>query len=392
MMPRFFCPAVLILLILILPTVAGSAENLQKIRIGFPSLAFAYMAFYVAQKKGLLKDAGLEAEFWLVAFSLLITIVHSSANAQSPVERLNVAYVSTGGGFAVTWIAKEANLFPKYGLDVQLIRIPGGPRLVQATIGGDVQFSHGSGVSTINAIARGADLALLAQTSRGYSGHLMVKPQYRALLDLRGAKIGVPQYGSTADLFLREGLKKWKLEPDKDVAILQAGGTTETFAALAGKRIDGAVLTTELALRAEKAGFIDLFNFQKLDIKEVGALLSAKRSFVVSNEDTTVKFLEAFVEAIYLYKTDKQLSLKVLKKYTRNDDPEILSAVREDYIDGMDPIPYPREDDLRGSMGRLLKELAKTGTKAPDVRPQDFVETKYLKKLEQSGFIKRISK
>ena len=319
-------------------------------------------------------------------------LAHSSGNAQSPADRLNVAYVSTGGGFAITWIAQEVNLFKKYGLDVQLIRIPGGPRLVQATIGGDVHFAHGSGVSTINAIVRGADLVLLAQTARGYSAHLMVKSEYRGLEDLRGAKIGVPQYGSTADLYLREGLKKWKLEPDKDVAILQAGGTTETFAALVSRRIDGAVLTTELALRAQKGGFKDLLYFQNLDLKEVGSLLSAKRSFVFANEDTTLRFLQAFVEAIYLYKTNKDLSLRVLTKYTRNDDLEVLSAVRADYINGMDPIPYPRDEDLRGSLDRLLKEVVKTGTRSVDIRTQDFVETRYLKKLEQSGFIKRIYK
>ncbi len=320
----------------------------------------------------------------------LILFSPSYLSAQPAFQKVNAAYVSTGGGFAVMWIAKEAKLFQKHGLDVQLIRIPGGPRLVQATIGGDVQFAHVSGVSTINAIARGADLVLLAQTSRGYSGHLMVRSSISSLNGLRKERIGVPQYGSTADLFLREGLKKWNLEPDRDVVILQLGGTTETFAALASGRIDGAVLTTELALRAGKAGFRDLFYFGNLGVQEAGSLLTAKGSFVTANEDVVVKFLKAFVEAIYLYKTDKDLSLRVLQKYTKNDDLDLLSAVRSEYSKGMDPIPYPKEEDLVGSLSRLEKESPTMERKTKGAKIEQFLASKYLKELEQSGFVKQL--
>ena len=329
------------------------------------------------------------ASFPVVA-SFLTLLLPSYVGSQPALEKVNAAYVSTGGGFAVTWIAKEANLFQKYGLDVQLIRIPGGPRLVQATIGGDVHLAHVTGVSTINAIVRGAELVLLAQTSRGYSGHLMVRSSINSFNDVRKKRIGVPQYGSAADSFLREGLKRWNLEPDRDVAILQLGGTTETFAALASGRVDGAVISTELALRAGKAGFRDLFYFGNLGVKELSSVLIAKRSYVTAHEDLVVKFLKAFVEAIYLYKTNKDFSLKVLQKYTRNEDFEILSAVREEYIKNMDPIPYPKEEDFMGSLSRLGKESEKMEAKIKTISANHFLETKYLRELENSGFVKAL--
>ena len=261
---------------------------------------------------------------------------------------------------------------------------------MQATIGGDVHLAHVTGVSTINAIVRGADLVLLAQTSRGYSGHLMVRSSISSLNGLKKKKMGVPQYGSAADSFLREGLKRWNLEPDRDVAILQLGGTTETFAALVSGRIDGAVISTELALRAGKAGFRDLFYFGNLGLKELSSVLIAKRSFVTANEDVVVKFLKAFVEAIYLYKTNKELSLTVMQKYTRNDDLEILSAVREEYIKGIDSIPYPKEEDLMGSLSRLGKESEKMAGEIKSISANHFLETKYLRELEKSGFVKAL--
>jgi len=321
---------------------------------------------------------------FLALFFFVSLFFPSYTGSQPTLPKVNAAYVSTGGGFAVTWIAKEAKLFQKHGLDVQLIRIPGGPRLVQATIGGDIQFAHVSGVSVINAVARGADLVSLAQTSRGYSGRLMVRSSISSFNGLRKKIIGVPQYGSAADLFLREGLKMWNLEPDRDIAILQLGGTTETFAALVSGRIDGAVISTELALRAGKAGFRNLFDFRNLGVKEPSSILIAKRSFVMANEDVVVKFLKAFVEAIYLYKTDKDLSLRVLQKYTKNDDLDILSVVRDEYSKGMDPMPYPKEEDFVSSLNRLKNQSIETGS----INVKDSLGTKYLKELEQSGFIK----
>lgn len=325
--------------------------------------------------------------FFLIVL-LAVLFVPCLVEAQPTLDKVNAAYVSTAGTFAVTWIAKEAKLFQKYGLDLQLIKIPGSPRLVQAVLSGDVHFGHTGGTSAVNAILRGAELAVLAQTSRGFSSHLMVKPSIASLADLGGRKIGVPQYGSTADLFLREGLKKWKFEPDRDVTVIQVGGMTEAFAALAGGTLDGAVIPTELAFRATKMGFHNLFSFKNLDLKEMGASLIVRRSYAKRNEDIVKRFLRAFLEAIYLYKTDREFSLKVIQKYTRNDDLEMLSTVRHDAIEVMEFVPYPREEDFIGSLGRIKKEPGGGIQRA--LGSADVFEAKYLKDLERSGFVESI--
>ena len=330
---------------------------------------------------------GLGKEY-LLMIMLGVLIGPSLGEAQPRLKKINAAYVSTAGSFAVAWIGKEAKLFQKYGLDLELIKVPGSPRLVQAVLGGDLQFGHTGGISAVNAIAHGADLAILAQTSRGFSSHLMVKPSIDSLGGLRGKKIGVPQYGSTADLFLRQGLERWKLEPGRDVVIIQVGGMTEAFMALTAGALDGAVIPTELAFRARKAGFKDIFPFRNLDLKEMGASLIARRSYVKENDDTVRKFVMAFVEAIYLYKTEKDFSLKVLHKYTRNDDLEMLSVVRDEAIEVMDFLPLPREDDFAGSLRRIRKESGQGVGRV--VRPDDVLEAKYIKDLEQSGFVRKI--
>lgn len=326
----------------------------------------------------------------LVGAFCLALLFPSYLDAQSALPKINAAYVSSAGGFAVMWIAQEAKVFTKYGLDLQLIRVPGSPRLVQAVIGGDIHFAHTGGVSTANALARGADIVVLAQTEAAYSGHLVVKADIAGVDGLRGKRVGVPQYGSTADLFLREGLKKWNLRPDRDVTILQVGGTTEVLAALLAERIDAAVLAGELALRARKSGFLSLFRFRELDIREQGSSVIARRSFVREKENTVRVFLKAFVEGIYLYKTNKDLSLRVLQKYTRNDDYEMLAAVREEYTKYMEAIPYANELNLIGSLSRIEKDLTSLERKTQGASVAQFIESKYLKELDESGFVKQL--
>jgi len=320
---------------------------------------------------------------------LVMLLAPPFGHAQPKLDKVNVAYVSTAGTFAVTWIAKEAKLFRKYGLDAQVIQIPGSPRLVQAVLSGDVQFGHTGGVSTANAIVHGADLAILAQTSRGFSSHLIVKATIESMEALQNKKIGVPQYGSTADLFLREALRRWNLEPDRDVAIIQVGGMAESFAALASGALDGVVIPTELAFRARKLGFRDILPFQKIDLKEMGASLIATRPFVMRSGNIVQRFLMAFVEATFIYKSDPNFSLPVLQKYTKNQDLEMLSTVRDEAINLLDFPPYPRKEDFMGSLDRLRKESAKSTAQIKMETLQEVLDAKHLRELEESGFVAR---
>ena len=130
--------------------------------------------------------------------------------------------------------------------------------------------------------------------------------------DLKNKKIGVSRYGSLTDLALREALRHYKLTRDKDVIILQTGGEATRFAALTSGAIDGAMLSGDKKVQAGRMGFHVTIDLSQLPIYYPVNGVIASRRFIASIPDTVKSFLKGWVEGIKAFKTDKELSLKLL--------------------------------------------------------------------------------
>src|SRR5438034_10755651 len=90
-----------------------------------------------------------------------IGISSDRLHAATP-EKINASYGAISGTMAPIWVAKEARLFEKHGLDLNLVYIPGGPRSIMSLLGASVQFVNHSGMPALEAYQRGADTALIA--------------------------------------------------------------------------------------------------------------------------------------------------------------------------------------------------------------------------------------
>src|SRR5439155_14076824 len=138
-------------------------------------------------------------------------------------DKLRLAYVSPSVTLSLPWVAKETGILAKYDLAAEVVLITGSPRLVQSLIAGDVDVVFAGVTALIRARSRGAEVAILGASANLSSQKLMVSrsSKIRRLEDVKGAIIGVSQYGSEADTFARNALAKAGLKPDKDVTILQ---------------------------------------------------------------------------------------------------------------------------------------------------------------------------
>src|ERR1044071_8390315 len=95
------------------------------------------------------------AVFYAMAF-------FAPASKAAAAEKLNASYGAISGSMAPIWVAKEAKLFEKQGLDLNLVYIPGGPRSIMSLIGASVQVVNHSGMPALEASQRGADPAQIA--------------------------------------------------------------------------------------------------------------------------------------------------------------------------------------------------------------------------------------
>lgn len=299
---------------------------------------------------------------------------------------VQVAYSAISGAMAPLWVAQEGDFFRREGLETQLLYIGGGSLLIQSMLSGEIQFAFGPSVPVINASLRGSDLVLIANTGNAMVFSIMSRPEIKNPPDLKGKKIGVTRLGGSTDLALDFALERWGLQRGRDVTVLQTGGMPESLAGLSSGALDAAVLSSPSNFRAKKSGLNELVDVGQLGIVFPNTPLSTRKATLRSNRETVVKFLRAFSQGLHRLRTDREFSLKVLSKYTKVRDPEILGELYQVY--GVrytgDPIPYVRLDGVEGILKRIESREAR------EAKPADFIDNTPLKELEQSGFFRKL--
>ncbi|MGH7768491.1 MAG: ABC transporter substrate-binding protein, partial [Candidatus Binatia bacterium] len=322
----------------------------------------------------------------MLGFFLAVVLSLISSTGDAFGASIHVAYSAVSGAMAPLWVAQDADYFRREGLETKLLYIGGGSLLIQSMLGGDVQFAFGPSVPVVNASLRGADLVLIANTGNAMVFSIMSRPEIKNPLDLKGKKVGVTRLGGSTDLALDFALERWGLSRGRDVTVLQTGGMPESQAGVSSGALDAAVLSSPSNFRAKKLGLHELADVGQLGIVFPNTPLSTRKSYIRANRETVVKFLRGFSQGVQRLRTDKEFSLKVLSKYTRVNDPEILGELYQVY--GVrhtgDPIPYVRAEGV----DRILKSL--DAKEAREAKPGDFVDNSLLKEIEQSGFFGKL--
>jgi NitT/TauT family transport system substrate-binding protein len=324
-------------------------------------------------------------ERWLEgARTLFLTLVLSvvgiaPANAQVRSEKLCVVYSAIGSSQSPLWIAHEAGIFKKHGLDVELLYAAGGSRAAQVILAGEAPAAMFNGSSVISADLAGADLVNLASGMNVLPFLLVVPPGTKQIEELKGKKVAITRFGSATDFALRFAAEKWSVKPDKDFAVLQLNGQPEMMAALKSGAVQGAMLNAEFTILARREGFRDLVDVAALGLTFPGSGLQTSRTFIGNRRDTVLRLLRAYVEGVHYGITQKKFAVGVLGKYLRSQDVPFLEAVHEMYLGRYIPkIPYPSAE----AMKRALDDVAERDPRA--------IDASLFQELEEEGFIKQL--
>jgi len=228
-----------------------AAETPQTIRIGFPSLAFSYLPFYVAQEKGLLKKAGFESEY----------------------------------------IQMRTGIQP------------------QAVVNGNINFFPS--VSTgISAAVSGLPLVVVLNLYNGTPWILVTGKEVGKPQDLIGKNLAISGIRTSPYYFLVAALKKWEI-PEKNVALISTGGTASSFAALTSNQVAGAVLTPPFDDKAVSLGFRKFqFLGDLVDIPYVGLVASLDE--VKNHRERVRKTIATILEAVSWTRSNRGESVKMI--------------------------------------------------------------------------------
>jgi NitT/TauT family transport system substrate-binding protein len=328
---------------------------------------------------------------FLVPAILIAALVGIRAEAQvrAAPEKLRIAYSAIGSSQSPLWIAHEAGIFKRHGLDVEMVYLGGGSRAAQVVVSGEVPIAMFTGASVISANLAGGDLVNVASGMNVMPFFLVVTPAVRQIEDLKGKKVAVTRFASATDYALRYAAERWPVKPDRDFTVLQIGGQPEMIGGLKSGAIQGAMLNAEFTVIARREGFRDLADVSALGIPFPTSALNTSRAFIRNRRDTVLRVVRAYADSIHHGKTQKKFTVSVLGKYLKNQDVPFLEAVYDLYLGQYVPkVPYPSAEAMKVA----LDQIGERDPRARSMRAEQFIDASLMQDLDKEGFIKQLWK
>jgi NitT/TauT family transport system substrate-binding protein len=325
----------------------------------------------------------------VAALFLLQYLVLTSVSAQ--LTRLNVGYSALSADQLPAWIAKDSGIFAKNGLDVQLIFFTGGSTAILALVSGDVPMTQVAGPGLVSSGLAGSEAVFVAAGVTSLNYVLMGKAGIKTPEQLRGGTVAISRFGSATDSIARFALRRVGLTPGKDVTIIQVGSGPDRLNAILTGKVSAAVINPPSSFIAEKRGLAIVADVAKMGLVFQHTGAATTRKFIREHTDIVRRYVKSHVEAVHKMWTDKEATIRALGKYMGSGlEREILEKSRENVLS---ETMYPKKQypSLEG-LKTVIDELAERDPRAKTAKPEQFVDSSFIREFDQSGYIDSLYK
>jgi len=285
------------------------------------------------------------------------------------------------------WIAKEVGFFKKQGLDVKLVFIASGPTGTTSLLAGETDVGIIGGFAPTRAIVGGAkDLVMVGQSKTRMTGNIVGKKEIATVQDLKGKRLGIDRIGSNPDMFAQASLARFGIDTLKDLQYVQLGNIGNGIPALKGGTIDALIAGAPHDLFAQRLGFRVILDITALKIPFAVTVLASARHTVERKQQELAKFMRAYAEAIHYFLTNPEGTSRIVTKYTKVEDREIVAYSIDLESKAMEKTLQidPKGIDL------ILGIIAKTVPQAASAKVEDFYDPRFSNELRDSGFLKKL--
>ncbi len=321
----------------------------------------------------------------LLAGVLLILMAPAGLIAQ---ERYAISYGGTAGFQASIWAMKDLGALEKYGLDADVVLVPGTTRGIQGLLGGSLHFAQVDAAGALTAILNGADLVLVGGTMNKLPFSMVTQPEIRDPKQLKGKKIGVVNFGGANEFAVLAALNEWDI-PAQSVTIMAAGGAANRLVGLSAKALDATVLSPPETLKAEQLGLRILLHLSELKASFPMNMIAVRGSFLEKNRDAVKRFLKAHADAVYQFKKDKDKGVRVYQKRLRQKETAVIEATYDYYAPKFEVPPRVNRAGLENTAKFVMGRIG--GGKA-SLDMNKILDESILDELDKEGFFKTFAK
>ncbi len=316
---------------------------------------------------------------------IFLFVALTTVHAQE-LKKIKIGYPAVSYNQIHIWVAQDAGLFRKYGLDTELVFFRGGQLATQALVAGDPPIVNIGTV--VQANLQGHDVVLIAASENAYAYSVVAPPSITKVEQLKGKKLGVSGFGSASHNAALIFLRKFNLEPNKDVAIVVAGPTIERLTAMTAGAIDATLLTPTEVVSAKKRGFGEIYDLLDMGVDVQGNGFATSRSYIKANRAIVKAALKGYVESINYIHHNPEGTKAIVAKYLRGAEPDVLRAAYDAFVKMVPRKPYPTFKGIQF----LLDQLAGQMPQAKKAKPEQFVDLSLLQELEKEGFFAEMAK
>lgn len=323
--------------------------------------------------------------------ALIVVLLSSLSFAASEVggkpEKADVivTYVQPSGVFTPIYVAYEAGLFKKYGLNARL-QLSNPQVSAQAVVSGEADF-YTEGSDLINARLQGGAVKYFGTTIQQFVFQIWAAKEIGSIQQLKGKIYAATTPRAALDIATRETMKRNGLIPDKDVKILYVQTIPAVLTSIISGKTSAGTLSAPNNLKARDAGLNMVADIGKLNIPGLQIGYGTTEKYLKNNPNTVYAFLKAMAEAVIVSKKDPSIAKRAIAKYTNTDDPKMIDETYDQYAPYWAMSLTVQREAIQAGLGYLdEKEIPQA--KSADAR--EFFDNSFVDNLESSGFFKRI--
>ncbi len=315
---------------------------------------------------------------WAIVCVLACGSIQSICEAAEAL-RYRVSYGGTAGYQLPLWVNRELGFGKKQGVDLEIIMIAAGTPNIQAILGGSLQLTQTAASSALLAAVQNAPLAIVATLENRLPLQIISRPEIKEPQQLRGKVIGINRFGGSNDAAIYMALKAWKIDP-KEITMLPTGGTSARMAALMNKRVDATVQSYPEIYQARKLGMNVL-----ADVADYGYFTNTSnivtRAELQQNRGAIKAFLKGQIESMHYVKTNKEGSLKILRKYLQIADAEAIDGTYEFFAKRLPRTPRTELEGIKNILSSI---------NAGQRSATEFVDMSLIDEIEKEGFVQKL--